>query len=127
LFAAGSLAANPLFQHQLATADTRLRAARALLYEQAVSAWTTAADREDLTLDERARIRAAGVWVTSTAATVVGICYRAGGGGAVYLDNPLQRRLRDINTVTQHFLVRPDTLTTAGAVLAGQDLELPIF
>ncbi|HEV7653085.1 MAG TPA: acyl-CoA dehydrogenase family protein [Actinophytocola sp.] len=127
LFAAGSLAGNPLFQHQLATADTRLRAARALLNEEAASTWATAAAREELTLEERARIRAAGVWVTSTAATVVDFCYRAGGGGAVYLDNPLQRRLRDINTVTQHFLVRPDTLTTAGAILAGQDLELPIF
>jgi hypothetical protein len=42
-------------------------------------------------------------------------------------DNPLQRQLRDINTVTQHFLVRSDTLTTAGAVLAGRDPALPIF
>jgi indole-3-acetate monooxygenase len=127
LFAAGSLAGNPLFQHQLATADTRLRAARALLYEDAASTWATATARHELTLEERARIRAAGVWVTATAADVVDFCYRAGGGGAVYLDNPLQRRLRDINTVTQHFLVRSDTLTTAGAILAGQDPGLPIF
>ena len=127
LFASGTLAGNPLFQHELATADTRLRAARALLYEEAASTWATATAREEPTLEQRARVRAAGVWVTATAAEVVGFCYRAGGGGAVYLDNPLQRRLRDINTVTQHFVVRPDTLTTAGAILAGQGLELPIF
>jgi indole-3-acetate monooxygenase len=127
LFAAGTLAGNPLFQHELATADTRLRAARALLYEDAASTWATATAREELTLEQRARIRATGVWVTSTAAEVVGFCYRAGGGGAVYLDNPLQRRLRDINTVTQHFIVRRDTLTTAGALLAGQELASPIF
>lgn len=35
--------------------------------------------------------------------------------------------VRDVNTITQHFLVRLDTLTTAGAILAGQELELPIF
>jgi hypothetical protein len=29
--------------------------------------------------------------------------------------------------VTQHFLVKRDTLTTAGAVLAGQDISVPIF
>lgn len=127
LFAGSTLAGNPLFQHQLATADTRLRAARALLYEDAMSTWDTATARREFTLEQRARIRATGVWVTTTAAAVVESCYRAGGGGAVYLDNPLQRRLRDINTITQHFLVRLDTLTTAGAILAGQELELSIF
>jgi indole-3-acetate monooxygenase len=127
LFAGSTLAGNQLFQHQLATADTRLRAARALLYEDAASTWATATARQEFTLEQRARLRATGVWVTSTAAAVVEACYRAGGGGAVYLDNPLQRRLRDINTITQHFLVRLDTLTTAGAILAGQELELPIF
>lgn len=127
LFSGSKLAANPLFQHQFATADTRLRAARALLHEDAASAWATATDRREFTLDQRARIRATGVWVTSTAAAVVESCFRAGGGGAVHLDNPLQRRLRDINTITQHFLVRLDTLTTAGAILTGQELELPIF
>jgi hypothetical protein len=39
----------------------------------------------------------------------------------------LQRRLRDVHAITQHFLVKPDTLTTAGAVLAGQDIDAPIF
>jgi hypothetical protein len=29
--------------------------------------------------------------------------------------------------VTQHFAVKPDTLTTAGAVLAGQDVTVPVF
>ena len=35
--------------------------------------------------------------------------------------------LRDIHTLTQHFIVRPDTLTTAGAVLAGQEPDVPVF
>jgi indole-3-acetate monooxygenase len=127
LFASGALAANPLFQHQFAEADTRLRAARALLYEEASGTWATAAGKQDFTLEQRARARATAAWVTSTAATVVDACYRAGGGSSVYLDNPLQRRLRDIHAVTQHFLVRPDTLTTAGAVIIGQPVDLMIF
>lgn len=127
LLSSGALAGNPLFQHQLATAETQLRAARALLYEDASSMWATAAGRREFTLEQRARIRSTGVWVTTTAAEVVNFCYRAGGGNSVYLDNPLQRRLRDINALTQHFLVRPDTLTTAGAILAGQDPEITIF
>jgi alkylation response protein AidB-like acyl-CoA dehydrogenase len=127
LLAHAALAANPLFQLELATADTELRAARALLYETAEAAWATAADRSPFTLQQRARIRAAAAWTTERAAAVVTSAYRAGGGSSLYSDCPLQRRLRDINAVTQHFLVKRDTLTTAGAVLAGQDIAVMVF
>lgn len=127
LFASGTLAANPLFQHQLATADTQLRAARALLYADAEAAWATALGGREFTLEQRARIRATAAWVASATVTVAEACYRAGGGSSVYLDCPLQRRLRDLHALTQHFLVRPDTLTTAGAVLAGQPVHAPLF
>ena len=80
-----------------------------------------------LTWEQRARARAAAVWATDRAASVVGTAYRAGGGSSLYADCPLQRRLRDVHAVTQHFLVKRDTLTTAGAVLAGQDVTVPVF
>jgi alkylation response protein AidB-like acyl-CoA dehydrogenase len=121
------LATNPHFQFELATADTELRAARALLYESAASAWETVTTGGELTLHQRARIRAAGVWVTTRSAAVVETAYRSGGGSSIYADCPLQRRLRDVHAVTQHFAVKPDTLTTAGAVLAGQDVTVPVF
>ncbi|HEV2430321.1 MAG TPA: acyl-CoA dehydrogenase family protein, partial [Burkholderiales bacterium] len=127
LLAESKLAGNAHFQFQLARADTELRAARALLYESAESAWATIAGGSRLTLEQRARVRAAAVWATSLATEVVTTAYRAGGGSSVYAESPLQRRLRDINAVTQHFLVRPDTLTTAGAILAGQDVTVPVF
>jgi alkylation response protein AidB-like acyl-CoA dehydrogenase len=127
LFAAAPLASNPLFQHQLAAADTRLRAARALLYAAAADAWGTALAGAPFTPHQRAEIRAAAVWATACAAATVRTAYLAAGGAALYLDNPLQRRLRDVHAVTQHFLVRADTLTTAGAVFAGQEVDLTIF
>jgi hypothetical protein len=58
---------------------------------------------------------------------VVETAYRAGGGGAVYKDSPLQRRLRDVNAIAQRFLVRRNTLATAGAVLAGQPIDAVLF
>ena len=67
------------------------------------------------------------MWATARAAAVVDTAYRAGGGSSLYIDSPLQRRLRDVHAVTQHFLVRPDTMTTAGAILAGNDIDLPLF
>ena len=76
---------------------------------------------------QRARMRAAAVWVTERAAAVVDAAYRAGGGSSLYADCPLQRRLRDVHAITQHFLVKRDTMTTAGAILAGQDVELVVF
>jgi alkylation response protein AidB-like acyl-CoA dehydrogenase len=127
LLAGAPLAANPLFQFELATADTELRAARALLYDTAESVWATAADGQPFTLEQRARARAAAVWATTRAAAVVDTAYRSGGGSSVYVDSPLQRRLRDIHAVTQHFLVKRDTLTTAGAILAGQDVTVMLF
>jgi alkylation response protein AidB-like acyl-CoA dehydrogenase len=127
LLAPGPLAANPLFQYELARADTELRAARALLRDAAAATWDTITSRTPLTLEARARIRAAAVWITERAAAVVDTAYRCGGGGSIYAASPLQRRLRDIHAVTQHFLVRPDTLTTAGAVLAGRDIDVMVF
>jgi indole-3-acetate monooxygenase len=127
LLSGSSLAANALFQHDLATADTELRAARALVHRTAGDAWASARADEQLTLEQRARIRAAAVWAVSRAAAAVSTAYRAGGGSALHLDNPLQRRLRDIHALAQHFLVRPDTMVTAGAVLAGQEIDVPVF
>jgi alkylation response protein AidB-like acyl-CoA dehydrogenase len=127
LLAPAALATNALFQFELATADTELRAARALLYEAAESAWATAADGSEFTLEQRARMRAAAVWATTRAAGVVDFAYRSGGGSSLYTDSSLQRRQRDIHAVTQHFLVKRDVLTTAGGILAGQGLSVPVF
>ena len=127
LLASTALAANPLFQYQLALADTQLRAARTLLHAEATAAWATAVDRAPFQNEQRAHIRSTVAWAASQAVAVVDAAYHAGGSHALYVTSPLQRRLRDIHAVTQHFLVKPDALTTAGAVLAGQDVELGIF
>jgi alkylation response protein AidB-like acyl-CoA dehydrogenase len=127
LLAESTLARNGHFQLELANADTSLRAARALLYESAESMWATVAGGGRLALKDRARIRAAAVWATNRAIEVVTSAYRAGGGSSVYASSPLQRRLRDVNALAQHFLVRHDTLTTAGAILAGQDVSVMVF
>ena len=127
LLADSQLAANPHFQYELADADTGVRAARGLLYETAKQLWETAVEGVELSWEQRAHIRAAAVWATERAADAVTTAYRLGGGTSIYLTSPLQRRLRDVNAVTQHFLLRPDTLTTAGAILAGQDVEVPVL
>jgi alkylation response protein AidB-like acyl-CoA dehydrogenase len=127
LLAPAPLATDPVFHLDLATADTELRAARALVYEVTDEVWAAAETGEELSLDLRARVRAAGVWCAARAAAVVDAAYRSGGGSSLYAASPLQRRLRDIHALTQHFLVRRNALVTAGAILAGQDVHVTVF
>ena len=127
LLASATLAANPLFQFQLGEADVKLRAARSLLYAEASAAWAAAASDDEFTPQLRARLRSAAVWATDAATAVVDMAYRAGGGSSLYDESLLQRRLRDIRAISQHFLVKPDTLTTVGAIIAGQEPELTVF
>ena len=89
--------------------------------------WATAVERAPFSLEDRARVRATGVWVTDRAAAAVEAAYRAGGSAALYADCSLQRRLRDVHALQQHFIVRQETMVTVGSLLAGQDLQIPIF
>jgi alkylation response protein AidB-like acyl-CoA dehydrogenase len=118
------VAGKPLFQHDLGEAEALLRAARALLHDEARSAWATAASGEPFTDEQRARIRSAMVWVSRAASTVVDRAYEAGGAGSLYSHSPLQRRLRDIRALNQHVALKGEVFTMAGAVLTGQAVDL---
>jgi alkylation response protein AidB-like acyl-CoA dehydrogenase len=123
LYARAPLAETPLVQYRLGHAETTLRAARALLHTEAARVWqlAVAGDEADpVTLTTR--ILATDAWVAQTCATIVDTCYTVGGGPSVYDSSPLQRRLRDIHTLTQHASLSESALTRAGAALAGQEI-----
>jgi indole-3-acetate monooxygenase len=127
LFAREPLAADAGFHDTIGSADARLRAARAGVLAETRELWATAEAGGAFSDELRARVRGASVWAAQTAAEVVDAAYTAGGGSSLYLASPLQRRLRDIHALTQHFLVRPGTFATTGAVLAGQDPGVPFL
>lgn len=122
-FAVERIAENPLFQHRLGEADANLRAARSLLYAESDAAWAAAVQGRPLSPVERAQMRATGAHVAGLAAAVVDTAYHLGGGTSVYNTCPLQRRLRDIHTLTQHAGVAPSSYAAVGAGLAGEDLS----
>jgi alkylation response protein AidB-like acyl-CoA dehydrogenase len=124
MFADAALAASPLFRYRLGEASAHLRAARSLLDAETAAVSASARAGEEPTPEQRAGVRSAATWATGAAAAVVDAAYAAGGGTALYATSPLQRRLRDVRAVTQHFAVKPDTLTLAGAVLAGQEVDI---
>jgi alkylation response protein AidB-like acyl-CoA dehydrogenase len=122
-FTADVLAASPTFQRDLAESDAQLRAARATLDCEVAGLQADALAGRDIGLAQRARVRATATWATAAAVAVVDRCYRSSGGSAVYSSGSAQRRFRDVHALAQHFSVGPDTLTLAGAVLAGREVD----
>ncbi|WP_027659510.1 acyl-CoA dehydrogenase family protein [Salinispora fenicalii] len=112
------LASAPVFQDRLGEAQTVLRAARALLYAEAAEAQASAGTSTAL---HRARLRATAAQVTSLAGQVVDTAHKLAGGTAIYEASPLQRRLRDLHTATQHFVAGRDSYATLGALAVGAE------
>jgi alkylation response protein AidB-like acyl-CoA dehydrogenase len=120
LYASASLAESPLFQFRLGQADASLRAARNLLRGEADAVWNSAVAGNPISIDGRAPVMAAIAWAVQTCSAVVDSCYKAGGGSSPYDGSPLQRCMRDIQTLTQHAAVAESWLTTSGASILGR-------
>jgi alkylation response protein AidB-like acyl-CoA dehydrogenase len=95
------LADDPVFQDRLGEAHMRLRAARALLYSQAKLVECAMAGAV-LSAVDRASLRATCRHVTALAVDAADAAYTLAGSSSVLDASPLQRRLRDIHTATQH-------------------------
>lgn len=119
LGSARSAAERATVQAEIATAEARLTAARALLFDTLHTAWDTATSVGEVPLETRARLRLAATHMVRTGADVTRTAYDLGGGAALFLENPLQRRFRDAHAMTQHVMVQPATLELAGRVLLG--------
>jgi len=95
------------------------RAARSFLHACGAEYWALAkAGAVDPT--HFTRVLSTVAWVVETATRIVDACYQAGGGSALYEKSPLQRRLRDIHTLTQHASVQENVFMTLGAERLGK-------
>jgi alkylation response protein AidB-like acyl-CoA dehydrogenase len=97
------LAADPVAQYMVGSLATDLHMARTLLHDVARADQASAGTTPDntATLIRRARLARA----ASVAASVVEGCYTVSGTTGLFESCPLQRRLRDVRAVTQHFLL----------------------
>lgn len=118
-----SAAERATVQVEYAKAEALLCSARALLFETLERAWDIAGGAGEVPLETRARLRLAATNMVRTAADVTRIAYDLGGGSALYLESPLQRRFRDAHAMTQHMMVQPATYELAGRVLLGQQVD----
>jgi alkylation response protein AidB-like acyl-CoA dehydrogenase len=109
-------------QSAIAGAEAELRAGRAFLTEATDAMWQTLAAGERPSDRERALVRLAATQAVRGAVRAVDAAYDLGGGSSIYETNTLQRRFRDIHTLTAHIMIGPSSLEAAGRVLLGIDV-----
>jgi alkylation response protein AidB-like acyl-CoA dehydrogenase len=106
-------------QAEYAQAEAALRSGRAFLVEAIDSMWDTI-ERGDRPNDEhRALVRLAATAATNGAVKAVDTAYNLAGGSAIYSKHALQRRFRDVHTLTAHVIVGTSSLEAAGRSLLG--------
>ncbi|HEY0436324.1 MAG TPA: acyl-CoA dehydrogenase family protein [Phenylobacterium sp.] len=114
-------------QIEIARAEARLRAARAFFYGSIDAAWAAAQDSGPVAVEHSRDMRLAVNHAVSEAVAVVDAMYGLAGGTSVYAASPLQRQFRDVHVATQHFMVSPSTLETAGRLFLGQPANTAQF
>jgi indole-3-acetate monooxygenase len=123
----GQLVDDPVSLAELADADSRLRAARALLGAVIAEAWALAERGDPIERHLQARTALACLHASDTAVAVTSVAHNLGGGDAAYADSPLPRALRDVETARQHLLYAHKHRVELGKALVGLDVVYPPF
>jgi indole-3-acetate monooxygenase len=105
-----------LFQHDFAFHEAALRSARSYALECFGRVQESVEAGDDLTEEQRHRVRQVTTYATRVAADVVRFAYTWAGTDALR-PGPLQRAFRDIHAATQHIFVDNSTFTAATPVL----------
>jgi alkylation response protein AidB-like acyl-CoA dehydrogenase len=116
------LADRATVQVETAQATARLSAAIAWV-EKELAAGEIEAQAGAISLGQRAALRLAATHLTRTAAEVTRTMHDLAGGTAAFLSCPLQRRLRDVQTMTGHVMIAPQTYELTGRALLGLPLD----
>ncbi|KXU84063.1 hypothetical protein CI15_26540 [Paraburkholderia monticola] len=118
--AATSMRDSEWFQAELGRIDADLRAARALLRDQAASHWRHAVDGTLSEKDLHVHGTQVATWMAATCVRVADACFSLAGSGALYRDSPLQRRMRDLHGAAQHAAVQQRNFISGGGLLLQQ-------
>ena len=116
---------NAVVQSGAAQAEAGVRAARAFLLQTAQQIWTDIRQSGGaLTLEHRMTLRMASTHAIHRARDAVDFAYNAAGTTAIFESHPLERRFRDLHTVTQQLQGRSSHFETVGAYLLGGEPDL---
>ncbi len=110
---------NNVVQAEVATAEARLAAAEHLMTGHLDKMCDEAKTQGELSTDSRMRLRLFTTFTIHEAKAVADMVYDASGATAIFKSNPLERRFRDIHTVTQQVQGRKAHFQTVGAYMLG--------
>ena len=111
-------------QTDLGLAEVGIRAARAFLLQSVAGIWKEISAGARLSLEHRMTIRMASTNAIHRSREAVDFAYNAAGATAIFESHPLERRFRDIHTVTQQLQGRLSHFETVGAWMMGAEADL---
>jgi alkylation response protein AidB-like acyl-CoA dehydrogenase len=115
---------NAVVQSNLAQAEVNLRAARGFVLLSVADVWKHLSAGAIITVEQRITVRMAATHAIQKAREAVDFAYNAAGATAIFENHPLERRFRDIHTVTQQLQGRLSHFETVGAWMMGADADL---
>lgn len=113
------------FQKDYMRAESRLRAARLLVLDTFGEAFESSLRGDEVSLRQRAHLRAAAAWATEVAKEVCDFAHERAGTVAIRDGSALQRCFRDIHTGTQHAFIGEKIYTDSADVLLGNVTDVP--
>jgi alkylation response protein AidB-like acyl-CoA dehydrogenase len=114
-----ALAEKSSVQSALAEAEAQLRSADAFYWQVLENIWHAVTHGADITPAARADLRLISTFAVRTSLQVIRTAHDIAGGSSVYKDLPLQRRLRDAETMSQHMITSAATFELVGRVKLG--------
>lgn len=122
--ARGVLRDNAVVQTGLAQAEVNLRAARGFVLQSMAEIWKDLVAGASITVAQRITVRMAATHAIHKAREAVDFAYNAAGATAIFEGHPLERRFRDIHTVTQQLQGQIRHFETVGAWMLGVEADL---
>ena len=96
-----------------------MRSADAFYWQVLENVWQQVTNATDITPEARADLRLISTFAVRTCLQVVRTAHDIAGGTSVYKNHPLQRRLRDAETMSQHMITNASTFELVGRVRLG--------
>jgi len=115
---------NHAVQNILGYSDASWKAARAGLHKAMVDAWDQVSRSGELTLDSRIQIRETSTYAIHASRDLCHHVFHEAGSTAIFNSAPFERRLRDINSVSQQTQGRRTHFETIGQHLLGMKPDL---
>jgi alkylation response protein AidB-like acyl-CoA dehydrogenase len=121
-----SISERPDVLADIASHSAAVTAARSHLHSSMAAMWDKV-KHESSTVEDCATVYSAALYAATVARTCVVAMHAAAGTTALYVDCPLERSIRDLQTMATHYTAQPLWLEDAGRVFIGHEPINPFF